>query len=407
MATDVLAQAPVQAPSANGHPRTRVLLILPIGHLGGGPETVRLLAQHLDRKRFDVSVVCPNSPMMARLAEIQDLRCWALEFPMVPSLRTIGRLAALIRRERIDIVHSQLFHGDLYAFLATRLTRGVRLVSTIQGINFFWETERPPRRTTWWLAAKAYRLLYRAFDGIAACSEATKQAVCSRPGIKIPVERVRAIHNTIDVPETVRQSQQAARLPARSGGSAPRPRIITVANFDPVKGHQLLIEAITYLGANFNTEWWLVGDGPERGRIEARVRELGFTDRIHFLGYRDDVPALIQACDLFVFPSLWDGLGMAALEAMALGVPVVACAAGGIPEIIEDRVTGWLVPPGDAAALAAAIRAVLGDQALVAQVVREARVRVEQDHDARGMAEQYAQWYEELMAARGLAVHGG
>lgn len=124
---------------------------------------------------------------------------------------------------------------------------------------------------------------------------------------------------------------------------------------------------------------------------------MGLTDTVRFLGYRDDVPALLRGSDLFVLPSLWEPFGIAAVEAMALGVPVVACASGGVPEIITDGENGVLVPPGDPAALAAGIRRVLSDPFLVVRMIAKARKTAKSRFDAREMASAYERWYEELL----------
>lgn len=381
--------------------RIRVMHVLPNGDLGGGQETVRHLARHLDPERFEVSVVCPDSPMMQRLASIPWVRRFSLQFPTIPGLRTVRRLAPLIRTERVDILHTHLFHGDLYGFLATRLVPVPVLVSTVQGINFFWEMEAFPRRARWWISSRFYRGIYRAFDGIVACSAAVRDAICSRPGLKVHRERVRVIHNSIDVHETLEAAEKLARPTGFSPGSrtSPPKRLITVANFAPFKGHRVLLEALQQLSSEVLFEVLLVGDGPERPALEAMVKSLGLADRVRFLGYRDDVPALLRQCDIFVLPSLWEPFGIAVLEAMTFGVPVVACAAGGIPEIITDGETGTLVAPQDPTALAAGIRRALSDSFFPTQMIPRARKLVESQFDARGMAARYAGWYEELIAS--------
>jgi len=375
--------------------RLQVMLVLPIGHLGGGPETVRLIAKHLDRQRFDVSVVCPDSPMMEKMSEIANLKRFSLQFPSVPSLASISRLARIFKQEQPDIVHSQLFHGDLYSWLASRKQPVPILATTLQGINFHWEMERGLRRFFGRFFSSSYRTLYRDFNGIAACSEAVRQAVASRPGVVVPSERIHVIHNTIDLHQT--------RLPTAEPVDAKRTagvhRLITVANFDPVKGHGVLIEALRLLPKDLRWECVLIGDGPRRNNIARCVSTLGLSGRVRFLGFRNDVSAWIRSSDCFVFPSRWDGLGMAVLEAMALGVPVVASATGGIPEIIQQGITGLLVPPEDPSALSLGIRRVLNDEMLTGQLAAAAKADVEK-HDVTNMSQAYALWYEALATGK-------
>ena len=375
------------------------MLLLSIGHLGGGPETVRLLAKYLDRTRYEISVVCPESATMKRLAEIPDVKRFTLPFPTTPRPGIVRQIASLIKSERVDILHTHLFHGDLYGFLATRLTPVPLLLSTVQGINFFWESESFPRRAQWWLASKAYRGIYRVFDGIATCSDAVRGAICARPGLKVGRDRVCVIHNSADMQEV---QAAAARTPAPVRGlpdwsPSRRKRLITVANFECFKGHRILLQALKRLSSDLSFECLLVGDGPERPAMEVMAANLGLSNRVRFLGYRDDVPSLLRQCDLFVLPSLWEPFGIAMVEAMVLGVPVVACCAGGVPEIITDGETGVLVTPGSPLALAEGICRVLSDQVFAARLAAQARKIAEGRFDARGMAGSYERWYRKLI----------
>ncbi len=365
--------------------------------LGGGEETVRLLAKHLDKGRFQVSVVCPPGPMFQRMAEIPDVRLYEVAFPTVPSIRTVGHLAELIRHERVEILHTHLYHGDLYGFLATRLAPVPRLVSTIQAINFYWEIEGGTRRLRWRAASLISRGIYRAFDGLVTCSAALREAVCTRRGLKIQRERVTVIHNSIDLEELKPhiQGKPCSHAAGETGGLHPK-RLIAVANFGKYKGHRVLLQAIAKLRSDSTLECWLVGDGPERGEMERLARALGLSDRVRFLGYRQDVPALLRQCDLFVLPSVWEPFGIALVEAMVLGMPVLACWAGGVPEIVRDGETGLLVPPGDADAMAAGLQRLLSDDALRARLAAKAAPDAAARFDARSMAERYQKSYEAI-----------
>ncbi len=374
------------------------MFIVSSGSLGGGEATVRLLALHLDKNHFDLTVVCPASPLFRRLGGIPGVKRIAFSFPKIPTLKTVKRLAKLIRRENPQIVHTHLFHGDLYGYFATRLAPVPHLVSTIQGINFLWETEHGARRIRWKAVSGFYRSLYRSFDGLAACSQAVKKAVCSRPGLKIDPAKVRVIHNSVDVAEVraqVNGSPNGANGPEQK--TAARKRIVTVANFVPFKGHSVLLEAIKELQPDLPLECLLVGEGPERKHLEKKSRALGLSEQIRFLGARNDAPALVNGSDLFVFPSLWEPFGIAVLEAMTLGVPVVACSSGGIPEIILNGKNGLLVPPGNPSALAGGIKKILLNPSFGRQLTPAAKQTVQNHFDAKTMAVSYERWYAELI----------
>ena len=142
----------------------------------------------------------------------------------------------------------------------------------------------------------------------------------------------------------------------------------------------------------------IAGDGPERERLVAKAAAVGVADRVRWLGHRDDVPALLAAADLFVLPSLNEGLPLAAMEAMLAGVPIVATDAGGTGEIVRDGTTGVLVPPGDPLALSASIRALLGDRSRAARLAIAARELIEREHSAAAMVAETSRLYEELLA---------
>jgi glycosyltransferase involved in cell wall biosynthesis len=171
--------------------------------------------------------------------------------------------------------------------------------------------------------------------------------------------------------------------------------VLVPARLDPLKGHEFLFEAARELGG---VQVVLVGDGPERLRLQALAHELGIAERVAFLGFREDVPRLLESADVVVLPSLAEGLPLAALEAMAAGTPLVATAIGGTDEAVVDGVTGLLVPPGDASALAAAVNRVLKEPEEARQRAEAAAARVASDFTADRMVAKVESLYEELLA---------
>ena len=143
----------------------------------------------------------------------------------------------------------------------------------------------------------------------------------------------------------------------------------------------------------------LAGTGPDRATLETLARALGVENRVLFLGYREDIPDLLANCDLFVLPSLYEGLPLSILEAMAAGKPVIASAIGGNNEVILHGENGLLVPKADPAALAAAIRAVLSDGALAGRLAEGGKSRVQRDFSVEAMVESVSQVYDELAGA--------
>jgi len=183
---------------------------------------------------------------------------------------------------------------------------------------------------------------------------------------------------------------------ARPADPAVPQTVLTVARLDPQKGlHDLVAAAALVPEARV----MVVGEGPERRALETRIAHLGLGDRVHLLGFRSDVPDLLAGSDLFVLPSLFEGLPLSILEAMAAGKPVVATAIGGNDEAVVDGATGLLVPPGDPRALADAIRALLRDPERRRRLGEAGRRRAEAEFSAPAMVRRVAAVYDELLAA--------
>jgi N-acetyl-alpha-D-glucosaminyl L-malate synthase BshA len=142
----------------------------------------------------------------------------------------------------------------------------------------------------------------------------------------------------------------------------------------------------------------MVGDGPDLGEAVQRARTLGVTDQVHFLGEQDQVLPLLSISDVFLLPSAQESFGLAALEAMACGVPVIGTAAGGLPEVVEDEKSGYLRPVGDVPSMAKAGLELLRDDALWKRFSAESRRRAEQDFPASVMVGRYRALYEKTLA---------
>jgi glycosyltransferase involved in cell wall biosynthesis len=170
--------------------------------------------------------------------------------------------------------------------------------------------------------------------------------------------------------------------------------MIAVATFKPQKGHRVLVEAVDAVARRVpRLHVLLVGDGELAGSISAEIATRGLAGRIHMLGTRRDVADLLAASDSFVLPSLWEGLPVALVEAMASGLPVVATAVSGTSQVVDQGVTGWLVPAGDAAALAEAIAQLVSDPARAAAIGAAGRAHVTRVFGAAAQAERLVELF--------------
>jgi glycosyltransferase involved in cell wall biosynthesis len=207
--------------------------------------------------------------------------------------------------------------------------------------------------------------------------------------LRWPARKIQVIHNCVSV-----TTECAPHRPIERSG---RPIVLTVARLDEQKGHSYLLEAAAQVP---EAQFVLAGDGPLRASLEAQARALGVEERVKFLGYRSDIANLLADCDVFVLPSLYEGLPLSILEAMSAGKPVIATHIGGTDEVVIAGETGLLVPPADSVALATAIRAVLTDRPLAQRLASAGRARVEQEFSAAKMVQQVIAVYEELLAKR-------
>jgi glycosyltransferase involved in cell wall biosynthesis len=171
--------------------------------------------------------------------------------------------------------------------------------------------------------------------------------------------------------------------------------VLTVARLDEQKGQRYLLEAAAQVP---QARFVLAGDGPLRTSLEAQARSLGLEQRVKFLGYRSDIPDLLAGCDVFVLPSLYEGLPLSILEAMSAGKPVIATQIGGTDEAVIPNETGLLIPPADPAALAAAIRKLLDDRPFARRLALAGQARVECEFSAATMVQRVTNVYTELLA---------
>lgn len=228
-----------------------------------------------------------------------------------------------------------------------------------------------------------------------AVSAQVREYALRREGAKD--SRVVVIQNGIEAPaRTAGKSRVAAReeLGIPKGGLL----LLTVGRLTVQKGHTVLLDAIAQISARApQTYFAFAGDGPRRAPLEAQAARLGITERVRFLGVRSDVAALLFASDVFVQPSLWEGLSLALLEALFAGLPVVATRVEGVVDVVEDGVSALLVPPNDASALAVALARVFEDATLRARLAAAGQTRSEANYGIDQMCKAYESLLQGLL----------
>ena len=352
-ATSPLAGGDLSPAAGGPHGQRRLRICHVIYRLGtGGLENGLVnLINRMDPARFTHQIACVDratdfSQRIGRPVEI-------VELGKRPGLEVAfyARAWRSFRRLRPDVVHTRNTAG-LDCILPARLA-GVRVVLHGEHGRTAGDPEGRNRRHN--LLRRLNAPLVSGFTAVSADLASWLTAT-----VGIPAHKVRVLMNGVDTgrfrPGPV---DRAALLPEVPPGAVV---VGTVGRLDPVKGHTHLIDAVARLDASLHLV--IVGDGPERPRIERAVSAAAIGDRVHLLGERADIPVLLRAFDLFCLPSLAEGISNTLLEAMATGLPVVATAVGGNPELVARDETGLLVPAGDPDALATALGGLVAEPAL-------------------------------------------
>jgi glycosyltransferase involved in cell wall biosynthesis len=300
------------------------------------------------------------------------------------SARCLPELAAVFRRHRIDLVHSHEFTMAVLGAWAARRA-GLPHVITMHGGRYY--AGRIHRRVAMWAAV-------RSSGDIVGVSDDVARAL--RRDLHLAAPAVRVVPNGV-LPAL--RDPAAPSLRSELGLAADARLLLALGNLYPVKGHRYLVDALALAAAHPDVHLILAGRGGEEADLRARAAELGIEHRVHLLGFRSDVGALIAAADVFVMPSLSEGLPLALLEAMFGERPIVATSVGEMPALLEPD-AGIIVPPADAAALAGAITRLLDDRPAAARMAANARRRAVADFHFDRMLERYAGLYAQRLAGR-------
>ncbi len=368
----------------------RVMLLTVGLDVGGTEAHILELASRLDPRRYRATVCgLKGDGCIARELRLRGIPVATLGATGRLDVRVLPRLLRLIRRERPDVLHAFLFRANLLARVAGRLLRVPVVISSYHELELL----RVPR----------YRLLdrwtARWSSAMSCCSDAVRTFILDRVGgaparyVTIPFgvdpDRFR------DVPAADRR---ALGLPAEG------PVIGTVCRLvEPTKGLSVLLRAFAQLTRErpeTPARLLIVGEGPALEPLRRQAAALGIAPAVVFTGLQRDIPRLLPLMALFVLPSRYEGFGLAILEALAAGTPVVATAVGGIPEIVTHGKTGLLVPPGDPQALCRAMQAMLASPGWARSLGRQGREHVRSRFSIETMVWQHEALYARLIGRR-------
>lgn len=363
----------------------RVFYFTDSATFGGAEQATLTLMQGLDRARWEPTLVHHPEPGLTALiarAKNSGIATWA-----VPRMR--GRVGAqqlpnFVRELRAR--RPTVFHAHLTMPLACKLPLAgaalARVPAVIATEHLFVEI---PYRLSRWLERFVAPGIHRY---IAVSHYIARELSAALP---FTSRKIQVVHNGIPV-----ERFRTARV--RPVFDSPGPVVLTMARLTPQKGLTYLLYAAAQIP---DATFLIAGEGPERAALEMQARHASMNHRVKFLGPREDVPALLASCDVFVLPSLFEGLPLAVLEAMAAGAPVIATDVGGTREAIQDGVTGLLVRPADANALACALRRMLGDANFARRLAEAGQARVRQEFSAAAMVRRTTEIYEQVLREKG------
>lgn len=371
--------------------RPRVVYLVHTLAVGGAEEMILNLVRYLPAE-YERSVVCIDRPGPIG-AEVEKTGVPFKSLGLQPGLMRpldVLRLQHSIHDAAPTIVHTFLLTASLYGRFASMLARVPVVIGS--EVNIY-ERKQPLHRF-------AERWLMQHTDAVVASAGSVRDFYIDQIGAD--ADKVVVIYNAVDWSQ-LNATITRAELRASLGIPMDAPAAGIIARLTEQKAHAVLLDALVSRPELASLHVIAVGDGDLRDQLKSRTEQLGLSPRVHFVGARRDLGNILGAVDMFVMPSLWEGLPLSLVLAMGGALPVVASRVAGIPEVVEDGVSGLLVEPGNVAQLADAMtRLVMDDQRRV-QLGRQAQAFVRPRFGVDGYIAETTALYQRLLTAKGLA----
>ncbi len=384
-------------------------IICSLGY-GGAERFLIDLIKNTDREKYEISVLCviEGGPLVKEL-ELNGVKVFIIGKKTKLGISTIWKIYKYLKKKKIQIVHTHLFAGDTWGRIAAVLARTPIIISTEHSINF---NEGIIKRLV-------KKFLSHFTDKIIAISQTVKENSQRRDWIN--PEKIEVIYNGINL-------EKFSKLDSRFHGNDKEKNgdditLGFVGRLEKEKGAKYLIETMGLIEKNekghpefisgskniftnkkednrFRNKFGMtklklkiLGDGTQRKNLEIMSDQFGLKDKIKFLGFKNNPSEFYQEIDILIIPSLWEGLSIVALEAMAFGVPIIASNSGGLKEIIEDGKTGILFEPENSKDLTEKILWAIGNPDKMNSMVKKAKIKVE-NFDIKKKAKKYERIYE-------------
>ena len=373
-----------------------VLFIHGITQIGGAERELLLILEHLRRQGYASVVVCPDKGPLGEELERLGVEIRYVPLPPWRKVFAYPRRARAIRRLRdvITEVRPALIHvNDIWwvpQALRARSGLGTPIIAHVR------QEIEPPK-------VRRYEL--DQADAVLPMSRHIHQSLETGG---VPGKRLWTLYSALDMKRVSPQGDGQGRG-RRFDVPDNVPLIGTVANLFPRKGYEVMVKALPMVLASFPTvQYLMIGQGNSgyERTLRSLVRDLGLEKTVHFVGFQKEVYACLAAMDIYVHPALMEGFGIAVLEAMAMGKPVVASRVGGIPEVVQDGVTGILVPPGDPDPLALALVGLLKDPHKRESMGRAGKERFEMHFTVDRIMKTLQDVHAELLSAYDMVGEG-
>lgn len=342
------------------------------------------LADALDKNIYRPVACLLQEGWLADQARSRGFPTYVLPLTRTVDTRWVRQALKVVASERVDIIHAHEFAMNTYCTLLAALTR-VPCITTIHGKNYSSDK---------WHRRAAYRVVARRTKMVAV-SDDIKDFLATQVGI--PSKQIMTIPNGIDIARYSLPQSTRATLRTELGLSDHQRVIGSVGRLEPVKGHTHLLQAARVVCERHpEAVFVLAGQGQLRDALARQADALGIGQKVRFLGYREDVSSVLAGIDIFVLPSLSEGLPLSLLEAMAANTPVVASNVGGIPEVIQNQESGLLAQPAEPTDLADKILTLLDHPPLARRYAQNAHAIVTTRFGMGAMVDAYEGLYRQL-----------
>ena len=368
----------------------RLLFVSTSTTIGGAEKTLYTLATLVDPQLAKVVGIVSLKPKgeYARRLEAAGHRVFCFDIGSPAGFREVQKLAVVIHEVRPDIVHAVMYQ-------AIQLSRAVRWLGYAD-----YKLVSSPRvnyRTRGGFSLFVDARLKSADDLLVTECEASRKYLIDKLGY--PDAKTLTIHNGVEMAGLPVNRTERQRLRSELGLGERDILIGSVGRLDEQKGHVYLLEALAKLQAVRPARCVLIGDGPLRGTLQAMIQRLGLDEAVRIVGEVSDIPAWLSALDIFVLPSLWEGLPNALLEAMSIGLPVVASQVDGVLEVVAHNVSGLLCPAKDSQGLFVAIQDMMADPALRQNLGAGAKAVIATNFRLADMIQKYEAVYQRVLPA--------